>query len=107
MSFPSWWAGWSAGAVVEAGGVEDELSVELAGGGVDDADVQVGDEQDDAGSREVAAEGDVVEPSVVAQGDRAALGDAVVTDAPVGVVALGGGGLGPGGVGDGGGAALW
>jgi hypothetical protein len=77
--------------VVAAGAVEGEVSEQFAGGGVDDADVEVGDEEDDAGSGERPAEGDVVE---VAEGDVAAVGDAVVTDAPVGVVALGGGGFG-------------
>jgi len=80
--------------VVAAGGVEGEVSEQFAGGGVDDADVEVGDEEDDAGSGERPAEGDVVEVAVVAEGDVAAVGDAVVTDAPVGVVALGGGGFG-------------
>jgi hypothetical protein len=28
-----WWAGWSAGAVVALGGVEDQFAEELAGGG--------------------------------------------------------------------------
>ena len=36
--------------LVVAAGVEDELAEELAGGGVDDADLEVLDEQDDAGS---------------------------------------------------------
>src|SRR6187200_418132 len=50
-----------SGAVVAAVGVEGEVAVELAGGGVDDADVGVGDEQHDASSGEGAAEADVVE----------------------------------------------
>jgi hypothetical protein len=33
--------------LVVAGGVEGEVAEELTGGGVDDADVAVGDEQDD------------------------------------------------------------
>ena len=45
----SGWAGWLAGAVVAAFGVDGEVAEDLAGGGVDDADVHVGDEQDDAG----------------------------------------------------------
>jgi len=36
-------AGWSAGALVALGCVEDELAEEFAGGGVDDADVEVVD----------------------------------------------------------------
>jgi len=44
------WAGWAfgfAGGLVVAGGVDGELAEEFAGRGVDDADVQVVDEQDD------------------------------------------------------------
>jgi hypothetical protein len=48
------------------------VAVELAGGGVDDADVEVVDEEQDAGSREGSAEADVVEASDVAKGDTAA-----------------------------------
>jgi len=45
-------AWWSSGAVVAAVGVEGELADDLAGVAVDDADVEVVDEQDDAGSVE-------------------------------------------------------
>jgi hypothetical protein len=38
----------SAGGLVVAVGVEGEVAEELAGGGVDDPDVQVGNEKDDA-----------------------------------------------------------
>jgi hypothetical protein len=101
------WVGWSAGAVVAVVGVDGEVAEDLAGGGVDDAYVQVGDEQDDAGSGVVAADGDVVELSVDAQGDGAADGDAVVTDPEVGVAgAVGGAGFGAGRVGDGRGAGM-
>jgi len=90
--------------VVAVGGVEGEVAVELAGGGVDDADVEVGDEQEDAGSGVLAAEADVVEVAGDAQGDVAAGVNAVVADAVVGVVAaVAGRGLGAGGVGGGGG----
>lgn len=44
------WAGWSAGALVALGCVEDEFAEEFAGGGVDDADVAVVDEGEDVGS---------------------------------------------------------
>ena len=37
-------AGWAAEWLVVAGGVDDELADEFAGGGVDDADVQVLDQ---------------------------------------------------------------
>jgi hypothetical protein len=40
-------AGWSSGWLVVAGRVECELADELAGSGVDDADVQVLDEHQD------------------------------------------------------------
>lgn len=39
-----------AGGLVVPGGVEGEVAEEFAGGGVDDADVEVGDEDDDVGS---------------------------------------------------------
>jgi hypothetical protein len=79
------------------------VAQDLAGGGVDDADVHVGDEHHDAGSGVGSPDGDVVESSVEADGDVAAVGDAVVTDAEVGVVAaVAGGGFGSQGVGDGG-----
>ncbi|MFL6144923.1 MAG: hypothetical protein ACJ72N_24040 [Labedaea sp.] len=55
--------------MVVLGGVEDEFAEELAGGGVDDADVPVGDEQQDGGSGVGSADTDVVESAVVAQGD--------------------------------------
>ena len=88
-------------------GVHGEVAEDLAGGGVDDAHVEVGDEQDDAGSGVGAADGDVVELAVDAQGDGAADGDAVVTDPEVGVaVAVAGAGFGAGRVGDGGGAGV-
>jgi hypothetical protein len=73
----SWSVGsaWSAdglsGAVVAAGGVDGEGADDLAGGGADDAHVEVGDEHEDAGSVEVSAESDVVESAIDAQGDVA------------------------------------
>jgi len=83
------------------------VTKEFAGGGVDDAHVHVGDEEDDGGSGVFVAQADVVEAAVVAQGDASGLVDAVVADPPVGVAAaFAGGGFGAGGVGDGGGGAL-
>jgi hypothetical protein len=79
--WPAWWA---AGGLVGAVGVEDEFAEELAGGGVDDADVQVLDEEQDAGSGVGAADADVVEFSVVAEGDEPGVVDAVGADAVVG-----------------------
>src|ERR1700757_881641 len=51
----SWWL---AGGLVDAGGVEGELAEEFSGGGVDDADFQVVDEQEDAGSGVGSADAD-------------------------------------------------
>jgi hypothetical protein len=99
--------GWAAGGLVAAGGVEGELAEEFAGGGVDDADVQVLDEEQDVGSGVGPAGADVVELAVVAQGDGA------VVIEPVGaypVVGAGGAvawcGFGAGGVGGGGGGPV-
>ena len=64
-SFGAAW--WSSGAVVAAFGVDGEGADNLAGGGVDDADVVAVDEQDDAGSVEGSAEADVVHVAVDAQ----------------------------------------
>ena len=66
-------------------GVEGEFAEEFSGGGVDDADVEVGDEHDDVGSGVGSADADVVESCVVAQCDDAGVVDAVVADAVVGV----------------------
>ena len=60
--------GEAAGLVVP-GRVEGQFADQLAGVAVDDADVQVVDEQGDGGAGEAGAEADVVEPAVVAQGD--------------------------------------
>jgi hypothetical protein len=86
--------------LVALGGVESEFAEELASGGVDDADVEVLDEDQDAGSSAGSADADGVEPAAVAQRDLAAGVDTVAADAVVGVsptVACGG--LGTGGVG--------
>src|SRR5215470_6918891 len=78
-------AGRVAGGLVDPGGVEGELAEEFAGGGVDDPDVQVLDEQQDVGSGVGSADADVVELAAVAQGDGAGGADAVAADAVVGV----------------------
>ena len=49
-----------SGWLVVAAGVEDEFAEELAGGGVDDSDLEVLDEQDDAGSGVGSAVRDVL-----------------------------------------------
>ena len=93
--------------LVAAGGVEGEVAEEFAGGGVDDADVEVVDEEDDGGAGVGAADADVVHASGAAEGDGAGLVDAVVADAVVGAGAgAGGSGLGEQVVDDGGGAAV-
>ena len=71
--------------MVVPGGVEDEFAEKFAGRGVDDSDVEVLDEDQDAGSVVDAADADVVQASVDAQGDRAGLVNAVGADAVVGV----------------------
>ena len=93
------WAFGCSGGLVVAVGVEDEFSEEFAGGGVDDSDVEVLDEQDDVGSGVGSADADVV----VSDGDGAAGVDAVVPDPLVGVAGPvgAGGGFGSGGVGGG------
>jgi hypothetical protein len=72
-----------SGGLVVPVGVDDQFAVELAGGGVDDADVEVVDEQDDVGSGVGSADADVVESAVDAEGDDAGVFDAVVADAVV------------------------
>ena len=80
-----WGAGWLSGGLVVLARVEGQVAQESAGGGVDDADVQVLDEHDDVGPGVGPADADVVEPAVVAQGDDAGGVDAVAADAVVGV----------------------
>jgi hypothetical protein len=86
--------------VVAAFGVDGEGSDDLAGGGVDDADVEVIDEEDDGGSVVASADGDVVELAVDAEAD-VALADAVAADSELGADRLvAGAGFGSGRVGD-------
>ena len=73
-------SGWPACGLVVAAGVEGELTDELAGGGVDDADLEVVDEHEDAGSGVGSADADVVELAVVAEGELAVGVDAVGAD---------------------------
>ena len=74
--------------LVVAGGVDGEFAEEFAGGGVDDADVEVVDQHQDVGPGVGSADADVVEAAVDSEGDAAGLVDAVGADA---VVAGGGG----------------
>lgn len=65
-----------------AGDIEGELAEELAGGGVDDGDVQAVDQRFYGGAVVVAADSDGVEAAAVAQGDFAGV-DFVGADAGV------------------------
>ena len=65
--------------------VQDQIADEFSGDGVDDADVQVLDEQDHAGSLVGSADADVVQSAVVAQRHGACFVDGVVADPVVGL----------------------
>jgi hypothetical protein len=69
--FSGGWAGWSAGGLVIASGIDGELAEQFAGGGVDAAHVPVLDEEQDVGSGVGSADADVVEPAVETEGDAA------------------------------------
>jgi hypothetical protein len=73
--------------LVARGCVEGEFAEEFAGGGVDDVDVQVLDEEQQAGSGVGSADADGVEPAAVAEGDLAGVVDPVGADPVVGVAA--------------------
>ena len=60
---------------------------------MDDADVQVVDEQQDVGSGVGSADADVVQAAVDAQGDAAGLVDLVVAESVVGVAVAAGAGM--------------
>ncbi len=86
------WAGWPAGGLV----VEGEFAQEFAGGGFEDANVQVLDQEQDVGSGLGAADAYVVEPAAGAEGDVAGLADPVGADTVVSVGgAVAGAGFGP------------
>ncbi len=104
----SLWAGWAAGGLVVAAGVDGQVAEEFAGCGVDDPDVEVVDQHDHVGSGVGSSDADVVQAPGRAEGDDAGLIDAVVADAGVGVgvAAVGRQGLGQGGVDRGGGGAV-
>jgi hypothetical protein len=59
------------GSVVALGWVQVQFCEEFSGGCVDDCDVGVLDEHEDAGSGVGSADADGVEPALVAQGDLA------------------------------------
>ena len=95
----SCWAFGGSGGLVVPGGVECEVSEDFSGGGVDDFDVEVVGEDQDAGSVVDAADADVVQAPVDAQGDVSGFADAVGADAVVGVDGGRGGSVGQGSVG--------
>jgi hypothetical protein len=75
--------------------VEGEGPEEFSGEGVDDADVEVLDEHEDAGAGVCSADADVVQAAVVAEGDASGLVDGVVAQPVVAaLVAVGRGGFG-------------
>ena len=80
-------AGWEAAGLVVLGGVKDEFAQEFAGGGVDDGDLQVLDQEQDAGSGVGSPDADVVQAAGAAQGDRAGVVDAVGADPVVRIAA--------------------
>src|SRR5262245_13990369 len=84
--------GWQPLWLVIAGWVQGELAQQRPAGG-EDADVEVGDQDDDLGSSVPSPDADVVELAAVAQGDGAAAVDGVLADPAVG----GNGDLRPGG----------
>jgi len=55
--------------LVVPGGVEGEVAQDFSGGGVDDGDVVVLGQDQDAGSVVMASDADVVQAAVDAQGD--------------------------------------
>jgi hypothetical protein len=77
----------SAGAWAVLVGIERKLAEELAGGGVDDADLEVVDEQEDVGSGVGSTDIDVVQAAVDAQGHAAGFVEPVGGDPFVGVAA--------------------
>lgn len=85
--------GWSAGGLVVAGEVDGEFAQDLSGGGVDDGDVEVVDEELDVGSGVGSAHSDVAELASDAQGHGSGFVDAIGADSVMGVVhAVGAGG---------------
>ena len=80
--------------LVVASGVDDQLAQQLAGGRVDDADVEVLDEQQDGGSGVGSADTDVVEAPLTPRVTLPSASMRSRSDAVVGVVACGGVALG-------------
>ncbi len=109
MSFSAGGAFGCSGGLVVPGRVDGQRAEQFAGRGVDDADIEVVDEQEDVGSGVGSADADVVEAATDAQGDHAGVVDAVAADAVVGLPGPGlrvRGGLRQRGVDGGGGGAV-
>jgi len=95
--FRAWWL---SGGLVVPGRVEDQFAEQFTCRDVDDADVQVLDQERDAGSGVGAAGTDVVQPAAGAQGEVPGLAVLVTADPVVGAgAAVAGGSFGPGTVG--------
>jgi hypothetical protein len=108
----SWWFSCRPlgcpGGLVVPGRVEGELAEELAGGGVDDSELKVLDDQQDAGPGVGWPDADVVQAAAGAQRDGARGVDAIGPEAIVGAgIAAAGGGLRAGLVSDGRGGPAW
>ncbi len=99
-------AGRASGALVVLAGIEGERAQEFAGGGVDDADLEVFDQEQDVGSGVGSSDSDVVELAVVAQRDGAGFVDAVLADSLSWVVLAPPGGFGARGMDGGRGGAV-
>ena len=87
-----------SGRLVVPGRVQDQFPEQLAGGGIDNPDVQILDEEHHVGSRVGFTDPDVMEPAVVADGDRTGVVDPVPANPAVRVGDLapcGGPGTGP------------
>ncbi len=80
--------------LVVAVGVEGEVAEHFSGGGVDDADVEVFDEEDDGGLSVGSADSHVVEFAGGAEGDDSVVTDDVLSGPVVAVCQVGGGGFG-------------
>src|SRR5215472_1076387 len=97
-----------ARGLVGTGEVEGEGSEDLAGGGVDDANIEVLDEQDDGGSGMGSTDADVEQAAGDPQGDLAGGVDHVMSDSAMVVECAAGHGrrFGPGVVHGGGGSPV-
>ena len=67
---PFVWSGWSSGGLVVASGVDGQVAEEFSGGGVDDSDVEVLDEERDVGSGVGSPDADVALVAVASRSPR-------------------------------------